>query len=214
MAPRLAPALLALVGLAALAGCHKQDELIVTALSDAFDRAEIGDGWRESGGSYRIENGELLADGARHHPLWLRKRLPPDVAIEFDARTTGDGGDIRIVLYGDGKSANPDRDGCQSSGYALVFGGWKNKLSVLCRGDQADGGHLRARADWPVVAGRDYHFYVTRKGGLLSWYIAGHEMTEWNDPKPLGGPGHEAFGFDGGNEKVYFDNLTITPLRQ
>jgi hypothetical protein len=71
---------------------------------------------------------------------------------------------------------------------------------------------VRARSDWPVVPGRPYHFYISRKAGVLSWSIAGHEMLEWTDPAPLGGPGHTAFGFDGGDNEVMFDNLTITPL--
>jgi hypothetical protein len=195
-------------------GCSRGEDPIVSEFTETFDRDEIGPGWRDSGGNFRIEKGELVARKARRHPLWLRKSLPPDVAIEFDAHTESERGNIRVILFGDGKSASSDPEGCGSTGYALVFGGWNNKLSVICRGEQADGGHTRARSDWPVVAGRPYHFYVTRKGGTLSWYVGGHTFLEWNDPSPLAGSGHTAFGFDGGEEEVFFDNLTITPLHE
>ena len=206
-----APLAVALMLMATI-GCHRGDEPIVSEFTDMFDRDEPGPGWRDSGGNFRVEKGELVARKARRHPLWLRKTLPPDVAIEFDARTESEGGNIRVILFGDGKSASSDPEGCGSTGYALVFGGWNNKLSVICRGEQP--GHVRARSDWPVVPGRPYHFYVTRKGGALSWFVSGHPMLEWNDPTPLAGPGHTAFGFDGGEEDIFFDNLTVTPLHQ
>jgi hypothetical protein len=49
---------------------------------------------------------------------------------------------------------------------------------------------------------------------MLSWFIGGHPMLEWNDPAPLGGPEHSAFGFDGGEGEIFFDNLTVAPLMQ
>jgi hypothetical protein len=82
---------------------------------------------------------------------------------------------------------------------------------VLCRGDQTGGGHQRARTDWPVIAGQTYHCYITRKDGIVAWYINGHDMMAWEDRNPLSGPGHEAFGFDAGDGEVVFDNLIIGP---
>jgi len=192
-------------------GCTEKLEPIVGEFTENFDRSAIGSSWRDSGGNYRIVNGELAATSPRHHPLWLRKQLPRDVAIEFDAHTASPDGDIRVTLFGDGKSTNPDDEGCQSTGYELVFGGRKNQLSELCRGRQASAGHQGARTDWPVVPDRPYHYYITRKGGEIAWYIGGHEMMTWTDPEPLTGKGHEAFGFDGGETEVFFDNLVIAP---
>lgn len=192
-------------------GCREKLEPIVSDFNETFERSALGASWRDTGGKYRIERGELTTREAQHHPLWLRRRLPKDVSIEFDVHTPGQDGDIRVVLFGDGKSTNPNVDGCQSSGYELVFGGWKNQLSVICRAGQADGGHQRARSDWPVIPDRTYHFYITRKDGIVAWYIDGHEMLTWTDPDPLIGPEHEAFGFDGGRSEVYFDNLVVGP---
>ena len=193
------------------AGCRAKFEPIVSDLSETFDRSDIGPAWRDSGGKYRIVKGELSTQAAHHHPIWLERQLPTDISLEFDVRTTSQDADIRVLLFGDGKSTNPDAEGCQSSGYELVFGGWKNQLSVICRAGQTDGGHQRARSDWPVVPERTYHFYITRKDGVLSWYIDGHEMMSWSDPNPLSGTGHEAFAFDGGQSEVFFDNLVIGP---
>lgn len=192
-------------------GCREKLEPIVADFNEAFERQDIGSSWRDTGGKFRIANGELTASSARHHPIWLRRQLPKDVSIEFDARTTSPDGDIRVVLFGDGKSANPDKDGCQSTGYELVLGGWKNTLTVMCRTGQADGGHLRARSDWPVMPDWTYHFYITRKDGIVSWYVGGHDVMSWKDSEPLSGPGHDAFGFDGGQTEVFFDNLVIGP---
>lgn len=200
------------VALAASSGCREKLEPIVSDFSESFDRDAPGSDWRDSGGDWRIVNGELATGNAHHHPIWLRKKLPRDISLEFDARPAGPNGDIRVVIFGDGKSANPDAEGCQSTGYELVFGGWKNKLSVLCRGNQPGGGHQGARTDWPVIAGQTYHVYITRKDGLVSWYIGGHDMMAWLDPNPLSGPGHEAFGFDGGEGEVFFDNLVVGPF--
>jgi len=119
--------------LSGTSGCGEKLEPIVSDYTENFDRPALGSAWRDSGGKYRIADGELVASGARHHPIWLRRILPRDISLEFDARTQSPDGDIRFVIFGDGKSANPEGDGCQSSGYEFVFGGWKNHVSVLCR---------------------------------------------------------------------------------
>lgn len=204
----LVPAL----ALAAVTGCRGRDEPITKEFTETFDRDDLGAGWRDTGGKFRLEKGELVGRDIRHNPVWLRKELPPDASFEFDVRTATPAASIRVILYGDGKSKTPEQEGCQSTGYALVFGGWNNKLSVMCRGDQANAGHVRARADWPVVPDLTYHFYVTRKGGELAWFIGGHDMMKWFDPAPLKGEGHTAFGIDGEGGEVFFDNLTIAPL--
>ena len=201
------------IALAVTAGCQRRTEVITGDLKDAFDRVDVGPDWSATGGEYGIVDGALDARKLRHHPIWLRKRLPHDVAIEFDARPASPDGDIRVILFGDGKSTNPESEGCQSTGYLLVFGGWKNHASVLCRGDETNGAYQRARTDWTVVEGRTYHYYITRKGGLIDWHIDGLQMAVWDDPHPLAGPGHDSFAFDGGQSEVLFDDLLISPIR-
>jgi hypothetical protein len=193
------------------AGCRSSDPLLAGTFKEEFERADLGSDWRDTGGHYRIVDGTLAAKGARNHPLWLRKRLPHDVAIEFDANPTGEDGDIRVTLFGDGKSTNASDGGCGSTGYTLIFGAMKNKLDVLCREQQPAGGHSTARSDWQVVPGRTYHYYITRKGDIVDWYVDGLAMLAFRDPQPLAGPGHEYFAFDGWESEVFFDNLTIGP---
>ena len=207
----------ALLGAAVCAagdGCRSPDPLIVGEFSETFEGSDLGSTWRDTGGGYRVVDGSLAVRGARNHPLWLRRRLPRDVAIEFDARATSPDGDIRVTLFGDGKSVNASDGGCGSTGYTLIFGAFRNTLSVLCRGVLPAGGHTQARADWKVVPNRayPYHYYITRKGGIIEWYVDGLAMLAWKDSEPLEGPGHEAFAFDGWESEVFFDDLTIKPF--
>jgi hypothetical protein len=195
----------------ALLGCRSSDPLITGTFSESFERADLGPDWRDTGGKLRLVDGRLAARGGHNHPVWLRKRLPRDVAIEFDANPTSEDGDIRITLFGDGKSANASDGSCGSSGYALIFGAMKNSMSEICREQQPANGHAKARADWKVVPGRTYHYYITRVGDTVDWYVDGLDMLAFHDPKPLAGPGHEYFAFDSWESEVFFDNLTIGP---
>ena len=67
-----------------------------------FDRDDLGEMWNNTGASWRIVNGELSVDNARNRPLWLRRQIPRDVRIEFDARSMSDQGDIKVEVMGDG----------------------------------------------------------------------------------------------------------------
>jgi len=194
-------------------GCRPKDELIVSEWSDSFDRAELGPSWRDTGGGYRIDNGRLAAAGAHNHPVWLRKRLPADVAIEVDVVANSPTGDIKLELFGDGASFDPDRGAYTSTGYVLIFGGWRNTLSIICRGNEHDEGRKVTRTEPQVVPGHSYHFLITRRAGLIDWQIDGVPFLAWQDPQPLGGRGHEYLAFDDWESEVFFDNLVIRPLR-
>jgi hypothetical protein len=202
---------LSLVAMSA-GGCRRSgDELITSEWRDSFDRADLGPLWRDTGGGYRIDGGRLAARGAHNHPVWLRKRLPDDVTIEVDAHPTNADGDIKVELYGDGASFDPDRGGYVSTGYVLIIGGWHNTLSVICRGDEHGEGRKATRSEPRVVPGRTYHFTITRRAGLLDWKIDGQPFLAWQDPRPLGGSGHEYLAFDDWESEVFFDNLVIRP---
>ena len=82
---------LLVVGIAAATGCQKPDAPIVAELKDDFERSSLGPSYRATGGDYRLVRGEIAARRLDHHPIWLRRRLPRDVAIEFDARPTSPG---------------------------------------------------------------------------------------------------------------------------
>jgi hypothetical protein len=61
--------------------------------------------------------------------------------------------------------------------------------------------------------GRNYHFTITRQGGLVDWKLDGAPFLTWTDPAPLSGPGHEFFALNDWEADVYFDNLRIRPAK-
>lgn len=68
------------------------------------------------------------------------------------------------------------------------------------------------RSEPKVVRGRRYHVVVTKRGPLIRWEQDGELMLELNDPHPLGGRGHDRFGFSSWANDTWFDNLSIVPL--
>jgi hypothetical protein len=196
-----------------IGGCRVQDETITSAapFSDTFDRTDLGPAWRDTGDAARIVAGALTVRNAYNHPTWLRKRLPRDAIIDVDVQSNSPAGDIKVELFGDGSSFDPDRGGYVSTGYVLIFGGWHNSLSVICRQNEHDEGRKAARSDQPVQMGRRYHFTVTRKAGAIDWRIDGAPFLSWVDPQPLAGPGHEYFAVNDWEAEVTFDNLAIRP---
>jgi len=175
--------------------------------ADDFERTRIGPDWWSAGGQWQIRGGELWSPGVRNNPLWLRMRLPRDVAVEFDARSESRAGpragDIKLEIFGNGRD--------HASGYVLVFGGWGNQISAIARLDE-HGADRRDRGDRAVEPGRTYHMRVERRGRELRWYVDGELFLSFDDPVPLEGPGHDRLGFSSWDSDLFFDNLRIEPL--
>lgn len=195
-----------------LGGC-KVRELppIEGSYADTFDRDSIGGDYNATGPGYRIVDGALEARGAHNHPLWLARKLPPgDLQIDFDAWSASLDGDIKVEVFGDGRSYDPDGNRYMATSYVLVFGAWKNSRSIIARMDE-HAKDLLSRADKRVVVNQRYHWRIVRKGQVLEWFL--DDMTtpflRLDDPQPLVGPGHEYFGFNDWETPVYFDNLVI-----
>ncbi len=184
---------------------------ITAPFTDTFDRAELGPDWLDTGGNWRIVDGAVQGQGARNHPLWLRRRLPRDARIEFDAWSDSAAGDLKVEVWGDGESFARTVSYSNATSYVVIFGGWSNSLNVLARIDE-HAANRRQRVGPRVVPGQRYHFTIERRGRVLRWLLDGHPMLEWDDPEPLAGPGHEHFAFNNWETRVHFDNLTITPL--
>ena len=209
--------MLQLLPCVALSACEEQPRLYSTRAADGevilreeFDRAELGARWQPTGPGARIDNGMLVVDGIRNHPLWLDLDLPDDVRIEFDAWATTEEGDIKVELYGDGVSfaTSPNY---VASGYVVIFGGWNNSLSALVRKNE----HGRQRvttSDVSVQADKRYHFVLTRTAGELHWEVNGQELLVYEDAQPLRGEGHNRFAFSGWEAQTHFDNLVIEAL--
>jgi hypothetical protein len=174
---------------------------------DRFERAALGDAWFTTGMHWRIARGELWAPEAKNNPLWLRMRLPRDVAVEFTARSeTGSGdraGDIKFEIFGNGRD--------HASGYVCVFGGWGNQVSVIARLDE-HGRDRKERRDRKVEPRRSYRMRVERRGGTLRWLVDGEPFLEYDDPAPLHGRGHDRFGFSSWAADLFFDDLVVEPL--
>lgn len=206
-------ALVATAGLG-LACKVREPPPIDTSFTDTFDRTSLGGDYNRTGVGYRLVDGALSAKGAHNHPLWLARRLPPgDLQIDLDAWSASPDGDIKLELYGDGRSYDPDGNRYTATGYVLVFGGWHNAKSILANRDE-HGATMVSRTDVKVEPGRKYHWRILRRGAVIEWFI--DDLTtpflRYDDPAPLAGPGHEYLAFNNWEADTWFDNLTIRRL--
>jgi hypothetical protein len=195
-----------------LPACKVKDPPPVTSpWTDDYARDVIGTNYYDTGGSYQIADGALSARGAHNHPLWLRKKLPRDVRIELTAWSNSPDGDIKVEVFGDGKSYDPNAGRYTATSYVIVFGGWKNSKSIIARMDE-HGDDVVERTTPRVELGRRYRWTITRQGRSLDWEIDGEPFLHLDDKQPLEGPGHEYFGFNDWESDAWFDDLVITPL--
>lgn len=198
------------VGLATVGCTEPRSPSVGQRFEDHFERTELGSDWRETGEGWRIEEGALRGQGARNHPLWLRRKLPRNARIEFDAWSDSPAGDLKCEVWGDG-SSHAVQASYTATSYVVIFGGWSNNYNVIARMDE-HAPDRRQRVGPRVEMGRHYHFSIERRGRVLRWMLDGAPMLEWDDPDPLAGPGHEYFAFNDWDAQVHFDNLVITPL--
>lgn len=194
---------------------------LVAAFDDRFDRDELGSGYRSLSKVWHINNGELCGRGAENQGVWLRRRLPLNARIEFEARSDSPDGDIKFEAWGDGVSGASGNTYDHASGYVGIFGGWKNQLHAIARLNEHgadrkvvqitdDGDDPRTQR---VVPGRRYRFRIERRDGYkLSMWVDSVQLLEFDDRQPLAGAGHDHFGFNDWATPVCFDNLKITPL--
>jgi hypothetical protein len=175
--------------------------------SDSFDRAEIGPDWNDTGGGYRIVNGELRAQGARNKPLWLKKKLPRNARVEFTAHSESEAVDIKVELWGDGVS-RAIKASYTATSYVVILGGWNNSRSIIARMDE-HGDDRKVRTEPRGVPGKRYRFSVVRMGDVISWLLDGEKFLEMDDEEPLFGPGHEHFAINNWASEVFFDDLVI-----
>ncbi len=177
---------------------------------DAFDRADLGTQWLNTGGPYTIRDGMLHVRGARNKPLWLRRTLPRDVRVSFDVRSDSPEGDIKVELFGDGVS-KAETISYTATSYVVIFGGWNNSLNVLARMNEHGEDRVVGPA-YKVVQGKTYHMKIERRGATIKAVVDDHELVKMTDPHPLEGSGHDHFGFNDWQSELWFDNLRIDPL--
>jgi hypothetical protein len=200
------------LALVTLAGCKvREAPAIENSYRDDFERASLGRDYVKTGAGYRIVDGALSAKGAHNHPLWLARRLPAgDLQIDLDAWSSSPAGDIKVELFGDGRSFDRDGNQYQATGYVLVFGGWHNSKSIIARQDE-HGDAMVSRTSPRVVPGQRYHWRIIRRGAVIEWYIddLATPFLRYDDPAPLSGPGHDHFAFANWETDTWFDNLVI-----
>jgi hypothetical protein len=56
-------------------------------------------------GIWRIEGGRLCGEHAHNHGIWLKRTIPPNARIEFDAMSASPDGDLKAEYWGDGRSS-------------------------------------------------------------------------------------------------------------
>lgn len=221
-----------------------QGEVMKTPFMDDFDRtalpaagaagADAGDSSAVAGmaepsaewvatlpGIWHVEAGRLCAEHAQNHGIWLKRVLPVNARIEFDATSMSPDGDLKAEFWGDGRSYATALSYTNATSYLTVFGGWHNRFHVLARINEHGNDRKEISIDpnsddpreKPVVTGQSYHFKVERADGkTVRWWVDGNEMLSYADPAPLLGPGHDHFGFNDWNVKVCFDNVRVVPL--
>lgn len=200
----------------AIAGCEtreigKEEESLEGAelvFSDDFERDTLGPKWhRGSGengsGEWKIEDGWLTASDIKNDPLWLDRKLPEKVRVEFDAKAMSEVGDLKVEIFGDGEE--------HESGYVLIFGGWDNELDVIARLDE-HGDDRKTKPSAKVQKGKTYRWAVQRKNGTLQWFMDGEQFMSYEDPEPLRGSGHRYFAFNDWTAPVRFDNVEVYEL--
>jgi hypothetical protein len=190
--------------------------------SDSFDRAELGPAWRSTSPLWSLSEGRLCGENARNHPVWLRRRLPTNASIEFQATSFSPDGDIKAEFWGDGRSSASGQSYTDATSYLTIFGGWQNHFHVLARIDEhaPDRQAIKlepGKADFTtstVVPKRVYQFQVERRDGrTVRWRVDGVEILTYRDAQPLVGLGHEHFGFNDWQVRVCFDNLRVMPVQ-
>jgi hypothetical protein len=210
MSPTFRCLLLCLSSAVWIACVPRGDPAVGDGFRDNFNRTELGNAWRNTGGGYQLVDGKLKVKGAHNKPLWLRRTLPRDARVEFDVRSESPEGDIKVELYGDGLSKATEASYTATS-YVVIFGGWNNSKNVIARLDEHGSDRAEGKRK-PVAQGHTYHMKIERRGDTISAWADGELLARMKDSNPLWGSGHEYFAFNNWQAELWFDNLEVTPL--
>jgi hypothetical protein len=189
-----------------------EDPALTAPFIESFDSGTLDPAlWKSNVDAYAARDGELVVRDAKNHPLWLLRRLPCDVQIDFTAWSDSADGDIKLEIFGDGRSSATRGGAYTATGYVVIFGGWHNTLHTIARLDEHRA-RLIELSGPPVERGRRYAFSLRIRGGTIEWFLDGQPFAKVVDPQPLCGTGHDHFAFSDWAAPLQFDELRITPL--
>ncbi|MGB0679875.1 MAG: hypothetical protein ACPGUV_09460, partial [Polyangiales bacterium] len=114
-------------------------QLPSAGLFDDFNGGALRSWWRNTGANYSVRGGQLRVQGAHNRPLWLQRRLPHDVRIDFDAQSDSPEGDIKFEIFGDGFAKATSAHYVATS-YVVILGGWGNRANLVARLDEHGSG--------------------------------------------------------------------------
>jgi hypothetical protein len=196
------------------------DPVLTEPFVDRFDRAELGVDYRPAGPAWKLQDGRLCAEHARNRGIWLKRRLPVNAQIAFDAQSASPDGDVKVEVWGDGASGATTVSYGNATSYLAILGGWKNSLHVLARLDEHGHDRREIRLDpesedereRPLSPEQTYHVEIERRDGhTIRVSVNGVRLLQLDDAEPLVGKGHDHLGFNDWDVPVCFDNLVITP---
>ena len=170
--------------------------------TETFDDENWREDWSGSTTAWRVEGGKLKGQGDKNAGLWWSGELPKEAIIEFDAWAESKDGDLKVELYGTKRE--------HQSGYVVILGGWKNRISIIARKDEHGGDRLENRQK-VASPGQKHHFRIVKQAGDLSWYVDGQQVLSFADKAPLSGT---TFGFANWEAPVAFDDLRIFDLTE
>lgn len=171
--------------------------------TDDFNRSDLGERLKKTGGTWEIENGKLHSTGEENIPLWLDVPLPRNVRVEFTTVSKSPAVDTKVEIFGDGVR--------HESGYIVILGGWGNRISTIARLDEHEKTRVEKRTKWKQ--NQAYRWRIERADGkALSFYIDDQLVLTYDDAKPLFGPRHNKLGFTNWASDITYDDLKITAL--
>ncbi len=202
---RLAGAVLALLAAASVSCLPKGKDAgaLTEPFRDSFEREELGERYKKTGGTWSLVDGALHSSGERNIPLWLDVPLPKNVRVELTAWSRSPQVDTKLEIFGDGLR--------HESGYIVILGGWNNRITTIARLDEHEKTRVEARRGWEKD--RKYRWTIERTNGRdVAFSVDGELVLTYRDEEPLVGPKHNRLGFSNWESEVYYDDLVITPL--
>lgn len=198
------------------------DPALSEAFQDNFDREELGPNWNlTASGAYFLRQGRVCTASPKNHPLWLKRKLPLNVRIAFEATALSTSADVKTEIFGDGCSFDRAGGNYLATSYVAVLGAHKNSEHWLARLDE-HGQDVRRTvlqstastlASSKLTAQQTYRVELSRTNGRTLRFVVNEvEIHTFEDNQPLSGNGHDHFAFNGWDAPVCFDNLSVTPL--